>query len=120
MREVVSVHGMKMPESCASCPLKSSDGLWLRCVINGQNVEPEARKGTKAASCPLSAVRQKESAGSYEQGRWDMFILLSSVWWGKQCYFLQDNNEVYSRKSGKYMSRDEAYHEFAEEIGDNT
>ena len=55
----------------------------------------------------------------YERGEWDMFVLLSSVWWGKQYYFLQDNGIAYSRKSGKYMSRDDAYIEFANEIGDD-
>lgn len=54
----------------------------------------------------------------YEKGKWDIFVLLSSAWWGKQYYFLQDNGIVYSRKSGKYMTRDEAYCEFADEIGD--
>lgn len=55
----------------------------------------------------------------YEKGQWDMFVLLSSAWWGKQYYFLQDNGIACSRKSGKYMSRDEAYIEFANEIGDD-
>lgn len=55
----------------------------------------------------------------YEKGQWDMFVWLSSAWWGKQYYFLQDNGIAYSRKRGKYMSRDEAYIEFANEIRDD-
>ena len=55
----------------------------------------------------------------YEKGEWDMFVLLSSAWYGKQCYFLQDNEIVYSRNSCKYMNRDEAYVEFANAIGDD-
>lgn len=55
----------------------------------------------------------------YEKGEWDMFVLLSSAWWGKQYYFLQDNGIAYSRESGKYMSREEAYTEFANKIGDD-
>ena len=54
----------------------------------------------------------------YELGQWDMFVMLSSAWWGKQYYFMQDNGWVYSRKSGKYMTVEQAYNEFTNEIGD--
>lgn len=54
----------------------------------------------------------------YERGRFDMFDLISSVWYGKQCYFMQDNGIVYSRYSGKYMSAEDAYSEFTSMIGD--
>ena len=54
----------------------------------------------------------------FERGRWDMFNLISSVWYGKQCYFMQDNGIVYSRYSGKYMSEEDAYSEFTSMIGD--
>lgn len=55
----------------------------------------------------------------YELGQWDMFIILSSAWHGKQYYFLQDNGWVYSRKSCQYMTVDQAYQEFTNEIGED-
>lgn len=53
-----------------------------------------------------------------ERGQWEMFVLLSSAFWGKQYYFMQDNGLVYSRESGKYMTFDDAVVEFACRIGD--
>ena len=52
-------------------------------------------------------------------GEWDMFELITSAWYGKQCYFLEKNGIVYSRVSCKYMSVDEAIKEFLGRIGDN-
>ena len=49
----------------------------------------------------------------YEKGRWDMFVLMSCWYYGKQYYFLEDNGAVYSRYSGKTMTVEEAYLEFA-------
>lgn len=48
----------------------------------------------------------------YEQGRWDMFDLMSCRYWGKHYYFLQDDGTVYSRYSGSYMTVEQAYQEF--------
>ena len=59
---------------------------------------------------------------SYEQGKWDMFELISSVYYGKQYYFLNDHpkwgddERVYSRMSHKNMSIREAYDEFFEAV----
>lgn len=47
-----------------------------------------------------------------KKGEWDMFDLISSAWYGKAMYFKQDNDMVYSRHSGKYMTVDEAIREF--------
>lgn len=55
---------------------------------------------------------------NYERGRWDMFELVTSVWYGKQCYFLQDTGIVYSRESGKYMKVEDAYTEFLAKVGE--
>ena len=54
-----------------------------------------------------------------ERGQWEMFTLLSSAFWGKQYYFMQDNGIVYSRDSGKYMTFDDAVDEFVNRIGDD-
>lgn len=54
----------------------------------------------------------------YERGQWNMFTLLSNVWYGKQAYFIQYPNmdTVYSRISGKYMTFQEAIKEFADKL----
>ena len=61
----------------------------------------------------------------YERGQWDMFLLISSTWWGKQYYFRQEvkgskENIVYSRDSGQYMTVDAAYSEFLKRMGDDS
>lgn len=48
----------------------------------------------------------------YKQGEWDMFNLITSVEYGKQYYFLENNGMVYSRKSHKYMTIEQAYEEY--------
>lgn len=53
---------------------------------------------------------------AYAAGEWDMFVLISSAWHGKQYYFLEDGDRVYSRQSCKYMTRDEAIQEFLDAI----
>jgi len=54
---------------------------------------------------------------AYENGEWDMFCLITSVDWGKQCYFEQDNGVVFSGRSGKYLrDREEAYKEYLDAI----
>lgn len=53
----------------------------------------------------------------YQQGRWDMFETFSTIEYGKQCYFLQDNGIVYSRRTGKHMSFDDAINEFCNSQG---
>ena len=48
----------------------------------------------------------------FERGKFEMFDLITSVYYGKQYYFLQDNGMVYSRESGKEMVMDDAVSEF--------
>lgn len=51
-------------------------------------------------------------------GEWNMFLLLSSAWYGKQCYFEEDNDNeiIYSKFSGKLISKEDAIKEFIREI----
>lgn len=50
----------------------------------------------------------------YEKGEWDMFELLSGVYFMKQYYFLEDEERktAYSRLSHKYMTTEDSYTEF--------
>lgn len=55
----------------------------------------------------------------YEKGEWDMFDLITSSYYGKNYYFLQDDGTVYSRASHKtFASKDDAYAEFLKLIGE--
>ena len=52
-------------------------------------------------------------------GEWNMLILISSAWYGKQCYFEEDNDEiVYSKLSGKLLSKEDAIKEFIGEMSE--
>lgn len=52
----------------------------------------------------------------YELGEWEMFSLVTSVYHGKQYYFLQPDGTVYSRESGRSLSKVDAYDEFLRNI----
>ena len=57
----------------------------------------------------------KDLQQAYAQGEWDMFELITSIWYGKQYYFEDFGagiEMVYSRASHKSMKREEAYKEF--------
>ena len=55
----------------------------------------------------------------YERGRFDVLDAISSIYYGKQYYFLEDNGTVYSRDSCKYLTLEEAIYEFADKFGDD-
>ena len=49
----------------------------------------------------------------YEAGRKEMFFLLTSAAYGKQCYFEEENGVIYSRVTGRYLKNlDEAIEEW--------
>lgn len=54
----------------------------------------------------------------YKKGEWDMFRLITSAYFGKQYYFVEDNGIVYSRETHKYMTKDDAISEFLGIIGE--
>ena len=47
---------------------------------------------------------------------YEMFELISGVYFGKQYYFEDKNDMVYSRLSHSYMTKDDALDEFLDEI----
>ena len=51
-------------------------------------------------------------------GEWDMFELITSVYFGKQYYFAEDNGLVYSRETHKHMTKEDAISEFLGIIGE--
>ena len=54
----------------------------------------------------------------FERGKFEMFDLITSVFYGKRYYFLQDNGMVYSRKSGRAIVMDDAVSEFLRMLED--
>ena len=54
----------------------------------------------------------------YADGEWELFTLITSAYYGKEYYFMQDNGLVYSRASCKHMQKDEAISEFLGIIGE--
>ena len=82
-----------------------ANGAYEAVVRVGFNVDKDAL---------MKALHRDKS--QYEQGVWDMFSLTTSVWYGKECYFLQSDGTVYSRESGKTMSKEDAYDEFLRNI----
>ena len=52
----------------------------------------------------------------FEKGQFDVLDWLSSIWHGKQYYFEDDNDLIYSRASHETMTLEEAIDEFANEI----
>ena len=54
----------------------------------------------------------KRRAEAADIREWELFSLISAVWYGKDAYFRQDDGMVYSRISGEYMTFDQAVDEF--------
>ena len=54
----------------------------------------------------------------FKDGQWDVFELITSAYFGKQYYFVQNDGSIYSRYSHKCMSFDEAMIEFCSFISD--
>lgn len=50
---------------------------------------------------------------------WELFDTITSAFWGKRYYSIQEDGRIYSRYSQKYMHFDEAVAEFCSIIGDD-
>ena len=104
-------------KSCENCKYSARykdnfGNCWYVCM--GQKNMPRVKEND---CCPSWA--SPTALDSYERGWWDMFELITSAWYGKQCYFLEDDESiVYSRNSGRYLSRAAAIDEFLNQIGD--
>lgn len=52
----------------------------------------------------------------FERGQWDMFELITSTYYGKQYFFLEENGTVYSRGRGKYITFADAVNDFIDSL----
>ena len=84
--------------------------------VNGAFFETILRDEAKRVLEELPSA-QLDANEYRKRGEWDMFELITSVWYGKQCYFEEDNGMAYSRKSHKTMTVHDAILEFIREIG---
>ena len=71
-----------------------------------------------AAKKAEKALRQLPAIKEHREEAWEVFSLITSTWYGKECYFIEDNGIVYSRVSCRHMTREEALNEFLRRIGD--
>lgn len=90
---ILETDDTSLVDHCRACPYQPT-GLCFRTLLKDA----------------LAYIQQLEAR------EWDLFDLLSSAWFGKRCYFQQDNGTIYSRASGEYMTLDQAIDEFAGEL----
>ena len=57
---------------------------------------------------------------SADNREWELFSLLSAVWFGKDVYFRQEDGMIYSRLSGEYMPFDQAVDEFVSALHEDS
>lgn len=53
------------------------------------------------------------------ESRFDVLEKISTSYWGKQMYFLQDNGTVHDRYRGEYITLEEAVDRFARIVKDD-
>ena len=75
------------------------------CPYDGECMLPFGNNPERDALAYIEQLERRE---------WELFERLSSAWFGKQCYFKQDDGTVYSRQSCKYLTFDQAIEEFEE------
>lgn len=55
----------------------------------------------------------------FQKGQLDALKLIAAAAYGKECYFFQDNDVVYSRISCTYMTLDDAINELREYVSED-
>lgn len=84
------------------------DDAIVHAVVQNVDIAVDKDELIKA----LKYDRQEYDRG-YADGKWEMFSLITSVFYGKGCYFLDGDGMVYSRWSGKTLRNiDEALNEW--------
>lgn len=97
-------------------PEEIKKGLeFISCTDVTKKVEL-ARQGLAYAYYEDFAADALAYIQQLEMREWDLFVLITSAWFGKQLYFQQNDGTVYSRASGEYMSFDQAIDEFAHDL----
>ena len=88
----------------------------LRMVAKGiSEIETACGDREKKTEMALSSEWWKCAADMVEklaEREWELFDLITSVYYGKGMYFEQDDGTIYSRVSCKYMTFEQAIDEF--------
>ena len=100
--------------ACPNC------GIIMRSPPTDENGE-WLKKHWKKIYAPAETLTSgrdeyKRRAEAADIREWELFSLISAVWYGKDAYFRQDDGMVYSRISGEYMTFDQAVDEFVCEL----
>jgi len=84
--------------------VRASDAVLYerRGVINLIEQQPTALRLKKAMT----------NTRDYRAGEYEMFVRMTTSYFGKPMYFLQDDGMVFSKVSCMYMTAAEAYEEF--------
>ena len=92
-----------MTEKIANDLADKTEGLIMECV---------QRVGVSVDKDELVRALNYDR-GQYEVGKWDMFQLITSTEYGKQCYFTESNGTVYCRRTGKHLpSKEDAINDY--------
>lgn len=96
--------------ACPNC------GIIMRSPNTDENGE-WLKKHWKKIHAPAETLTSgrdeyKRRAEAADIREWELFSLISAVWYGKDTYFRQDDGMVYSRLSGEYMTFGQAVDEF--------
>ena len=92
-----------MAEDIESKLVEKQDALVMECVLNvGVSVDKDEL---------IKALNYDR--GQYEMGAWDMFKLITSTEYGKECYSLESNGTVYCRRNRKHLlSKEDAINDY--------
>ena len=102
---------MKRPEEIKKGLIEAiEEASWVVEGGDAHDLMDAVNKAHASMADALAYIQQ------LEMREWDLFDLITSAWFGKRCYFQQDDGTVYSRASGEYMSLDQAIDEFAHDL----
>ena len=99
--------------ACPNC------GIIMRSPNTDENGEWLKKHWKKTHETPIAErddYTRIAEAAEIDMREWELFSLLSAVWYGKDAYFRQNNGMVYSRISGEYMTFGQAVDEFVCEL----
>lgn len=102
--------------ACPKCgiimrsPPTDENGEWLK------NHWKKTHAPVETLTAGRDEYKRRTEAAEMNMREWELFSLLSAVWYGKDAYFRQNNGIVYSRISGEYMTFDQAVDEFVYEL----
>ena len=82
-------------------------GLCEECVLaSSDNCDGDANEAMKQA---IKIIKDQITA-------FEVLDEISSAYAGKQIFFLQDDNSVYDRDTGEYITFEEAVHRMAQKV----